>query len=91
MKKWILLATFIGFIMPLFWGILSFAYFTAPQSRWTDLFWRAVHVTCPLWDLQVPTVLTPFLNAGLYGLIVFGLGKLRVTSRDTNSAGSSKS
>jgi hypothetical protein len=80
MKKWIFLAAGIGFVMPILWGIVGFVYFTAPQSRSTDLFWTAVHVTCPFWDLPggiVSTILTPVLNAGLYGVIAFGSAKLK--------------
>lgn len=84
MKKWILLAAAIGFVMPILWGIMGFVYFTAPQSQSTNLFWTAVHVTCPFWDLQsgiTSTIVTTFLNAGLYGLIGFGFAKLRASLR----------
>jgi hypothetical protein len=80
MKKWTLLAAGIGFVMPILWGVVGFVYFTAPQSRSTDLFWTVVHVTCPFWDLAggiVSTILTPFLNAGLYGVIAFSFAKLK--------------
>jgi hypothetical protein len=74
-KKWTLVEAIIGFALPIFGGGLGFVSFTAPQSIWTDLFWKAVHITCPLWDVP-GTLLTPFLNAGLYGLIAFLIGKL---------------
>jgi hypothetical protein len=78
MKQSIILAAIIGFAVPIFWGVLGFAFFTAPQSNWTDLYWAAVHVSCPFWVLPLPTILIPFLNAGLYGLIAFVIGKVRV-------------
>jgi hypothetical protein len=84
MKKWILLAAIVGFVVPIFWGVLGFIYFTAPQSRSTDLFWTVVHITCPFWDLAsggVSAILVALLNAGLYGLIVFGFAKLKAALR----------
>jgi hypothetical protein len=67
------------------WGILGFVYFNAPQSSSTDLFWKFVHITCPLWDLPgglLSTILPPFLNAGIYGLAALTIGKL-ITSLKT--------
>jgi hypothetical protein len=75
MKHSIVLAAIIGFAVPIIWGAMGFAFFTLPQSAWADLFWTAVHITCPLWDLP-GILLTPFLNAGLYGLIAFAIGNL---------------
>jgi hypothetical protein len=70
--------------MPLFWGILGFIFFTAHESIWTDLFWDAVHITCPFWNIQgVPgLILTPLLNAIIYAFIAFLWVKRKRTLRD---------
>lgn len=63
---------FLGFCVPIFWGVMGFAFFTAPESRWTDLFWYSVYVTCPPWLLPENSWsmwITPIANAALYGLI----------------------
>ena len=64
-------AAAIGFFVPVFWTILGFIFFTAPESAWTRFFWQAVYVTCPFWVLpgRVGEWLMPFLNAALYALI----------------------
>lgn len=62
----------VGLLVPVFWTVLGFLLFNARQSRWTDLFWDLVYVTCPPWLLpenRWSTVLTLGLNAILYGLI----------------------
>lgn len=66
----------IGFLVPVFWGILSFVLFNAKESAWTTLYWYLVYVTCPFWLLPTSTattILMPFLNALLYGAIAFYL------------------
>jgi hypothetical protein len=40
-----------GAFVPIFWGVVSFIFFNAPESHWTDLYWNVVHVTCPAWLL----------------------------------------
>lgn len=63
-------AAIAGFFVPIFWGILGFILFNAPESKWTDMFWDAVYITCPFW--AIPGLLgrfsMPFLNAGLYAI-----------------------
>jgi hypothetical protein len=67
----------IGFLVPVFWGIMGFIYFNAPQSKWTDLYWNIVYITCPPWLLPeapyawLSSLETPIANAILYGLIAF--------------------
>jgi hypothetical protein len=61
----------LGCAVPIFWGVMAFIFFTAPQSRWTDLFWYSVYVTCPPWRLPENSWsmwITPIANALLYGL-----------------------
>ena len=62
----------IGAVVPLFWGVVSFVFFNAPESYWTDLYWIVVYITCPAWLLpesKWSMLITPLANAVLYGLI----------------------
>ena len=72
MAKRVALWAAFGFCVPIFWGVMAFVFFTAPESRWTDLFWYSVYVTCPPWLLPENSwLLTPLANAALYGLVAF--------------------
>ena len=84
MKRVVIIGAVIGFAVSIFWGIVGFLLFTAPQSPMVDLFWKAVHITCPPWMIpESSSVLgnafvTPFLNAALYAgiaLTVYALLK----------------
>src|SRR5947208_16958895 len=82
-------AAVVGFAMPIFWGVLAFLNFNAPQSRSSDRFWDAVHITCPFWDLNLfgdaDLFLLPCINAALYGLTAFlllGMKRSVVTRRN---------
>jgi hypothetical protein len=62
----------IGAFVPIFWGIMGFLAFNARNSKWTELFWKAVYITCPGWLLPEndwSMLITPLANAVLYGLI----------------------
>jgi hypothetical protein len=72
-KRFIKIGAIIGFFVPIFWGIVSLILFTAPQSRFADIYWIVVHFTCPPWSISPVsspilgnTLATPFLNAALY-------------------------
>jgi hypothetical protein len=72
--KRILIWMAIGALVPIFWGVVSFIAFNAPESRWTDLYWHVVYVTCPAWLLpesKWSMLITPLANAALYGLVAF--------------------
>jgi hypothetical protein len=74
MKKVIFTFGIIGAAVPIFWGILGFAFFSAPESVWTDIFWRSVYVTCPSWLLpenSLSWLVTPLLNGLLYGGLAY--------------------
>src|SRR5260370_42658555 len=81
MNKTILWASAVGFLVPVFWIVLSFILFTVRESKWTDIYWDLVHFTCPVWNLQglggVGLVMVPVANAILYGLIAFLSLKIR--------------
>ena len=82
----VLRSAVVGFCVPIFWGVLGFLYFSAPNSAWTDAFWVAVYISCPPWVLpenSYSAVLTPLLNAALYGAVCYAviLGKSALTKR----------
>lgn len=84
MKKRVMWWAILGFVIPVFWGVVSFIFFSAKESIWTDVYWRVVYVTCPFWLLPsntTTTVMTPFLNAILYG----GLAFLLLSTRNARS------
>ena len=64
----------LGFFMSIFWGVTSFILFDARESRWTDLYWDLVYISCPPWLLPENSWfmwITPIANAFLYGLAAF--------------------
>jgi hypothetical protein len=88
----------IGFCVPIGWGILSFVLFSAKESTWTTVYWWCVYITCPFWLLPTNTtstvtntantVLMPFLNALMYGIIAFLVikGRRVVRGHDSSAA-----
>jgi hypothetical protein len=70
-------AAAVGFVVPIFWTVQAFLNFNARESKSSDIFWRAVHITCPFWDLNAfgdaDLFFLPFINAAFYGLVVFVL------------------
>lgn len=72
--KRILIWMAIGAFVPIFWGVVSFIFFNAPESHWTDLYWNVVYVTRPAWLLpesKWSMLITSLANAVLYSLIAF--------------------
>jgi len=66
----------VGFAVPFFWGIVSFAFFSARESRWTTLYWYLVYATCPSWllpETDFSWVTTPLLNALFYGGVAYSI------------------
>jgi hypothetical protein len=72
-------AAIIGGLVPLWWGVLSFVFFNARESVWTNTYWTIVYATCPFWYLpgDAGMILMPILNAGLYALVAAGLVTIR--------------
>jgi hypothetical protein len=86
MKKLVIWWAALGFVIPLLWGVVSFIFFSARESVWTNIYWGAVYVTCPFWLLPTntfTTVITPFLNGTLYG----GLAFLILNARNKRTRG----
>jgi len=72
--KRISVAAAIGFCVPIIWGMAGLVSFNARQSKWTDLFWYSVYLTCPPWLLPesgLSWIVTPALNAVLYGALTW--------------------
>lgn len=69
MAEAVTIASLIGALVPLFWGVMAFLLFNLRESLASRMFWAAVHITCPSWIIQgsKSLVLTPLLNALLYG------------------------
>jgi hypothetical protein len=72
-KKMVIIASSLGFLVPLFWGIAGFVLFNLKEGFLSDVFWGAVYITCPFWVLPGlwGSIVMPFLNAALYGGIAF--------------------
>jgi hypothetical protein len=74
MRKVVIRFAILGFAFPLFWGAAGFVFFSTRESIWTNIFWWIVYVTCPFWLLpanMITTIITPFLNAALYGGLAY--------------------
>lgn len=73
----------VGCVVTVFWGIVGFIFFAAPQSVWTDIYWYAVYVTCPPWllpETRLSWLVTPLLNAGLYAGLALAVRAVRQPS-----------
>ena len=60
-----------GVLVPLFWGILSFFVFNAPENWISHAYWRAVYLTCPFWIIEgnKALILMPLLNGLAYAVL----------------------
>ena len=81
----------IGFMVPVFWGVLGFILFNARESIWTTLFWILVYITCPPWlvpetSMTPGWVVAPILNACLYGTVAVGIVRLHRTFQTHNTS-----
>lgn len=76
--KLICAAAVLGALVPVFWGVMGFIYFTEPQGHWADMFWRLVYLTCPsraLPENGLSWLITPVVNAAMYaGIAAIVLG-----------------
>jgi hypothetical protein len=75
MKKHVLWWAILGFVAPLIWGLVGFVFFTAKESAWVDAYYWLWDVICPPSLILSPklstTIVTPLLNACLYGCLAF--------------------
>jgi hypothetical protein len=56
-----------GFLVPIFWGVMAFLLWGAPQDRFAELFWQVVYLTCPFWGIDNHSmILLPALTGVLY-------------------------
>jgi hypothetical protein len=72
-------AVIVGFLVPVFWGVLEMILFNAKESVWTQLVSAAEYVTCPFWVLKedISGSFSLSFNAALYGSLVFLWFRLR--------------
>jgi hypothetical protein len=85
----ILMWAAVGFMVPVFWGVLSFILFNAHESLWTDIYWYLVYITCPSWLLpesSLSWLVTPLLNACLYGSIAMVIVLIRRAMQTHNTS-----
>lgn len=68
MRTALLRAACVGLLIPLFWGVMSFALFNLKEGIASQAFWLAVYLTCPFWLIPgaVGMWTMPFLNAAMY-------------------------
>jgi hypothetical protein len=78
-RKLVVIWALVGCAVPVFWGVVSFIFFTAPESKWTDFYWYVVYITCPPWLLPetpyawISWIDTPIANGLLYGAVAFAI------------------
>jgi hypothetical protein len=72
LKKIALGGFILGALVPLFWGVLAFILFNAPEGWFSRAFWDAVYLTCPFWSINggKALVLMPLLNGCMYAAVV---------------------
>jgi hypothetical protein len=89
MAKWIVYAALAGFVVGIFWVVMSFVFFTAePSGPWWAVYMLALVITCPAWYLPI-FPLTPIGNAVIYALIAFFVFKLRQAARGSDRSAAS--
>jgi len=79
----------VGFCVPIFWGVISLITFNAPDSVWADRYWKLVYITCPSWLLPengASWLITPLVNAALYGGVAFIILSIAQESRKRNDS-----
>lgn len=69
----LLFGFFIGALVPVFWGMLSFLLFNVPEGWFSQAYWKTVYITCPFWRISggKAMILMPLLNGCLYAIITF--------------------
>jgi hypothetical protein len=86
-KQRVILASMIGFLVPILWGCLEFFFFNAHESLLSKMLLTTAHVTCPPWWLPGfwGDIGSPFLNAALYGAITYVVYFRRRSEQKTQS------
>ena len=81
MAKWIYTAAAAGFLVGMFWLVMSFVFFTAePSGPWWSLYIMLLAISCPAWFVPI-FPFTPVVNAAIYTLTAFCGYKLRQSGR----------
>jgi hypothetical protein len=79
-RKRIIIWGLVGCAVPIFWGIVSFIFFNARESMWTDIYWYTVYVSCPPWllpETRLSWLATPLSNGVLYAGIALLVSAVR--------------
>jgi hypothetical protein len=77
----IVLWSAVGFGVGIFWFALALVFFTAPNGLFvTVVFDYVAVITCPPLFFG-NYFIAPFLNAALYGLVAYGIGRVRARNR----------
>lgn len=87
MRRWIIAAAVVGFLIPVWCGFFQMLLFTAKDvPPWLDfVYWRLPYIICPPWALGDGRAFwmigIPVLNSILYAAIVYALLGLRARVR----------
>jgi hypothetical protein len=79
-EKRVVIWGLVGCAVPMFWGVVGFILFNARESRWTDIYWYTVYISCPPWLLPENNwswLLTLLLNGVLYAGVALLVSTVR--------------
>jgi hypothetical protein len=85
-RKRIVIWGLVGGAVPILWGIVSFIFFNARESIWTDIYWYTVYATCPSWllpETKLSWLVTPLLNGVFYAGIALSISAVRQKPKET--------
>ena len=78
-RRQIVLAACIGFLVPIFWAVAGLILFHARESAFTNLFWVLVQITCPFWNFfgGIGKLAMPLINSALYAIVWMGISNMK--------------
>jgi hypothetical protein len=85
-RKRIVIWGLVGCAVPIFWGIVSFIFFNATDSIWTDIYWYTVYATCPSWllpETKFSWLVTSLLNGVFYAGIALSISSAVRQKKET--------
>ena len=85
-------AMVLGFVVALLWILAFYVFFNARESSLVNAMWMMAYITCPPFATNLfvtgwGNILIPFLNAGIYGAVVWLVLKLRASSPKKSQRG----
>ena len=91
-KRAFLLSAAIGFLVPIFWGVLGFILFNIPEGPFSRAYWDLVYISCPFWWILpdqyafwLMSPLTAILYAVIYSIIRVLFSSVSFLSKRPNS------